>query len=116
MTEMTDIVERLRAIRAAHVGYLLSRKDIDDITEAADEIERLRAQVGRMSEEPAEETAKIAQAVAAERAAILGLIRDLEIGSPTWEPAFCEGIDYARKALTAAIWARATGHLRGQQS
>jgi hypothetical protein len=107
----SDIVERLkRSIRELERLPLHTQM----LQDAADEIERLRAQVVRMSEEPAQETAKIAQAVAAERAAILGLIRDMEIGSPTWEPAFCQGIDYARKALTAAIWARATGHLKQQ--
>jgi hypothetical protein len=49
----------------------------DDMREAADEIERLRSQVVRISEEHAHENAKIAQAVAAERAAILAMIQAL---------------------------------------
>jgi hypothetical protein len=64
---MTDIVERLRAIGAAHAGYLLSHEDTDDITEAADEIERLRADLDK--------SAKVAySAVRAERAAIVAFI------------------------------------------
>jgi hypothetical protein len=78
----TDIVERLRWWGDQTSLYPVGA----DVREAADEIERLRADNTKillgvadahgasMSEQPAHKTAKIAQAVAAERAAILEMI------------------------------------------
>jgi hypothetical protein len=72
-----DLVERLRQCLKANAGVsgvvLYSPVKDDDIREAADEIERLRAELAKLRK-----FGPVNQAVAAERAAILDLIETFE--------------------------------------
>jgi hypothetical protein len=75
---MTDIVERLRKYLKANASVsgnveLWSPVKDDDIREAADEIEHLRAELANLRK-----FGPVNQAVAAERAAILDLIETFE--------------------------------------
>jgi hypothetical protein len=96
---LTSFAIRQPAIGAAHVGYLLSRKDTDDITEAADEIERLRADLDK--------SAKLAySAVRAERAAIVALIDRHKKQRVEADSLWDEGYEAALDNIAAAIKAR----------
>jgi hypothetical protein len=78
MTTESDIVKRLRKCLKANAGIsgnveLWSPVKDDDIREAADEIERLRAELAKLRK-----FGPVNQAGAAERAAILDLIETFE--------------------------------------